>query len=40
MIAARFLPEAHKHSIAVDADPVALVEKLINLQRVETPKWL
>jgi uncharacterized protein (TIGR00730 family) len=40
MVAARFLPEAHKHSIAVDADPAALVRKLIDFERVETPKWL
>ncbi len=40
MIAARFLPEAHKHSIAVDADPEALVGKLIGFQRVDAPKWL
>lgn len=40
MISARFLPEAHKHSIAVDAEPSALVDKLIRFERVETPKWL
>ncbi len=40
MVSARFLPPTHRHSIAVDADPDALVEKLINFQRVETPKWL
>ena len=40
MIAARFLPEAHRHSIAVDADPAGLVEKLRNFQRVDAPKWM
>ncbi len=40
MVTARFLPQAHRHSIVVDEDPEALIEKLIAFQRVETPKWL
>jgi hypothetical protein len=31
---------AHRHSIAVDADPGRLVEKLQNFERVDVPKWL
>ena len=40
MIAAKFLPAPHRHSIEVDADAARLVEKLRNHTRVETPKWL
>ncbi len=40
MVTARFLPPAHRHSVAVDEDAEALVGKLIEFQRVETPKWL
>jgi hypothetical protein len=31
---------AHRHSIAVDADPGRLVEKLQTFERVDVRKWL
>jgi uncharacterized protein (TIGR00730 family) len=40
MVEAKFLPAAHRHSIAVDADPGRLVEKLRTFERVDAPKWL
>ena len=40
MVAAKFLPLAHRHSIAVDADAVGLIEKLRSFERVDAPKWL
>jgi uncharacterized protein (TIGR00730 family) len=40
MVEAKFLPPAHRHSISVDADPAALIEKLRTFKRVEASKWL
>lgn len=40
MVEERFLPAAHRHSIAVDADPTALLKALQNFKRVDVPKWL
>lgn len=40
MVDTRFLPAAHRHSIAVDADAGALIDKLRNYARVDVPKWL
>lgn len=40
MVVERFLPAAHRHSIAVDADPAALVDGLRRFERVDVPKWL
>lgn len=40
MVAAKFLPPAHRHSISVDADPGRLIEKLQTFERVDVPKWL
>lgn len=40
MVTERFLPAAHRHSIAVDADADALVRKLKEFQRVDVPKWM
>ena len=40
MVTERFLPAAHRDSIAVDADADALVRKLKEFQRVEVPKWM
>jgi uncharacterized protein (TIGR00730 family) len=40
MVEARFLPAAHRHSIAVDADAAVLVDKLRTFVRVDAPKWL
>ena len=40
MVAERFLPAAHRHSIVVDADPDALIGGLQRFERVDVPKWL
>ena len=40
MVDTKFLPVAHRHSISVDADPVALIDKLRRYARVDVPKWL
>jgi uncharacterized protein (TIGR00730 family) len=40
MVDAEFLPAAHRHAISVDADPVALIDKLHHYTRVNIPKWL
>ncbi|MGE8158680.1 TIGR00730 family Rossman fold protein [Paraburkholderia sp. NPDC080076] len=40
MVDTKFLPAAHRHSISVDADASALIEKLHNYARVDVPKWL
>ncbi|MNI95143.1 putative lysine decarboxylase [compost metagenome] len=40
MVKARFLPEAHRHSIVVDTDANALIGKLRSHARVDVPKWL
>lgn len=40
MVTAKFLPAAHRNSIAVDANAAALVEKLLTFVRVDVPKWL
>lgn len=40
MVEARFLPEAHRHSIVVDTDANALIGKLRSHARVDVPKWL
>jgi uncharacterized protein (TIGR00730 family) len=40
MVEAKFLPPTHRHSIAVDADALGLIEKLRSFERVETTKWL
>jgi len=40
MIEMRFLPRAHRHSISVDANANALLDKLRNQARVDVPKWL
>ncbi|HXO99290.1 MAG TPA: TIGR00730 family Rossman fold protein [Luteibacter sp.] len=40
MVATRFLPEAHRHSISVDADPAILIDRLRHYKRVDVPKWL
>lgn len=40
MVASRFLPPEHRHSVCVDADPVALIEKLRTFERTTVPKWL
>ena len=40
MVANRFLPPEHRHSICVDADPVGLIDKLRHFERTSVPKWL
>ena len=40
MVDMKFLPEAHRHSISVDADPSVLIDKLRSYARVAVPKWL
>jgi hypothetical protein len=40
MVETRFLPPAHRHSICVDADAAALIEKLRSFERTNVPKWL
>jgi uncharacterized protein (TIGR00730 family) len=40
MVDTKFLPAAHRHSISVDTDASALIDKLRTYARVEVPKWL
>jgi hypothetical protein len=40
MVDTKFLPAAHRHSISVDADASALIDKLRSYARVDVPKWL
>ena len=40
MVDTKFLPAAHRHSISVDTDASALIDKLHNYTRVDIPKWL
>jgi uncharacterized protein (TIGR00730 family) len=40
MVATGFLPPAHRDSICVDPDPVALVRRLRGHSPVDVPKWL
>jgi uncharacterized protein (TIGR00730 family) len=40
MVACKFLPPEHRHSICVDPDPGALIEQLRHFVRTDVPKWL
>lgn len=40
MVETKFLPAAHRHSVSVDADAGALIDKLRSYARVDVPKWL
>ena len=40
MVDTKFLPAAHQHSLCVEADGNALIDKLRHHARVEVPKWL
>jgi uncharacterized protein (TIGR00730 family) len=40
MVDMKFLPPAHRGSLSVDVDPIALIDKLRNDARVDVPKWL
>ena len=40
MVETKFLPPAHRHSICVDSEAAALIEKLRTYERTSVPKWL
>lgn len=40
MVTCKFLPPAHRHSISVDPEAVALIGQLRNYVRSDVPKWL
>jgi uncharacterized protein (TIGR00730 family) len=40
MVACRFLPAEHRHSICVDGDPVLLIDQLRHFVPTNVPKWL
>jgi uncharacterized protein (TIGR00730 family) len=40
MVQEKFLPASHRHSICVDADPLALIEKMRAFERTTEAKWL
>ncbi|MCY1465804.1 LOG family protein YvdD [compost metagenome] len=40
MVDTRFLPATHRHSISVDVEAQALLDKLAHYSRVDAPKWL
>ena len=40
MVDTKFLPSAHRHSICVDTDAGALLDKLRSYVRIDAPKWL
>lgn len=40
MIAEAFLPAAHRHSIVVENTAEALLDGLLNLEKVTVPKWM
>ena len=40
MVTTKFLPAAHRHSISVDSEPAALIDKLRTFQKTDVPKWL
>ena len=40
MVDTKFLPAAHRHSVCVDANASALIDKLRCHERVDVPKWL
>ncbi|MCB8888997.1 TIGR00730 family Rossman fold protein [Vreelandella malpeensis] len=40
MIAERFLPAEHRHSIVLESDPEALLEGLKTFEPTTVPKWL
>jgi uncharacterized protein (TIGR00730 family) len=40
MVETKFLPAAHRHSICVDPEPSALIDKLRHFQKTDVPKWL
>lgn len=40
MVATKFLPPSHRHSIVVERDADALIGKLRGYLRIDVPKWL
>ncbi|MGA7438226.1 MAG: TIGR00730 family Rossman fold protein [Luteibacter sp.] len=40
MVGERFLPDAHRQALSVDADARGLVDALRRYQRTDVPKWL
>jgi len=40
MVVCKFLPAEHRHSICVDPDAAALIERLRNFVPTSVPKWL
>jgi uncharacterized protein (TIGR00730 family) len=40
MVDTRFLPAAHRHSICVEPEAPALIDRLRSYQRTDVPKWL
>ncbi len=40
MVECKFLPPEHRHSISVDPDPAALIERLRHFVPTSIPKWL
>src|SRR5579871_3733112 len=40
MVACKFLPPEHRHSICVDPDPAPLIAQLRHFVRTDVPKWL
>jgi len=40
MVEQKFLPETHRHSVVVNADPAALIDGLLTSSPVTEPKWL
>jgi uncharacterized protein (TIGR00730 family) len=40
MVACKFLPPEHRHSICVDPDPALLIDRLRRFVRTDVPKWL
>jgi uncharacterized protein (TIGR00730 family) len=40
MVACKFLPPEHRHSISVDPDPDALIDQLRHFVPTSVPKWL
>lgn len=40
MVACKFLPAEHRHSICVDPDPAVLIDQLRHFVPTSVPKWL
>ena len=40
MVACKFLPPEHRHSICVDGEPAVLIDQLRNFVPTGVPKWL